>query len=546
MPPPITISMAPEHADHLLTALAGNAATALPAPPSRLGPADLAALRPAMPSADVTFGVPNTVAAIQGPPPAVRISPPASIAPMTATAILPAAPSRMQAPSGETVGQSLITPIPAASTAPHGFWNTLGHGLKLAGLAAGTAFAPEAMTVIPGTPEHRMLQQDILERDLANQLAAGKMPGEIAQSTGLGRLQQAEGGIKEQEQAEGLGTSTAASAGSAAQTAASGAQEAASKATQAQAVTHAMLLALNQAGYGPDSAPAQLVNSLKMPDFPVTGQISDQLMQNWLDYGNKLTKLADLPGGIGQMFASQAQFARSMAEQIAVLGRAQNPDRVNAQAWLMAALGGPENYQKFEAELAAKRAAATQAAGLTPVTGDNGKPTFDSKGNIMRAGGFTPAPTGQTVSAAQAADTLTHMINDNIVPLVKQASDILGPVKGRETNISALIGNPSFKAEELMAQLSALGPMIGRMYGFRSGEYANLQSSVIGLKMTPDALQGYLKGLLEHASSVKSQGGMGEWKPPQGATPFGDGKTIKGYTLPNGKFVDISGKPWKE
>lgn len=179
MPAPITISVPVEHADTALAAMGGLTPSA-PMAFHRLAAGPIALAPPPLLPQPGPMAAPTelTPASAQGPAPALPGLPPVEL-------------------SMDNNGMDK--------------WNRF---FKPALVAAGSTLLPAAMPFIPGTPQHTGLEQALrtgeAKTEAAEQYAQGQGgAGKAAQDVGLGRQQQAMGGIKEQEERGGLGTSTA-------------------------------------------------------------------------------------------------------------------------------------------------------------------------------------------------------------------------------------------------------------------------------------------------------------------------------------------------
>jgi hypothetical protein len=217
-------------------------------------------------------------------------------------------------------------------------------------------------------------------------------------------------------------------------------------------------------------------------------------------------------------------------------------------------------FVQGQGRLKGTEAAATAAQGLIPIIDPNSNQVigYAPKGGVANAtgagrqgvqdamhGGLTPAPTGLTRSGAQGAQTLEAMISNNILPALTQADQagVIGPGEGHVQDfLLHHIGDPDPAAANLAATLNAVGPMLGRMYGFRSAEYANAQEQFLNTQMTPEALRAYLQGVTAHAQTVEQQGGVRN----QGAkqTTESEGEVLGTTTKPDGIW-GMNGKNYR-
>ncbi|MGH9436527.1 MAG: hypothetical protein ACRD22_01200 [Terriglobia bacterium] len=267
---PLTLSIPVEHADSMLSALAGGLRATPPG--ASIGAAPIRALPP-------------------GP-----MSPPANLTPAGLQGPLPA-----------------MTPVHVGE-APS-LWNRF---LKPIAMAAGSSLVPEAMPFIPGTPQHIELEQEIEKRQLANELAKGEMPGQIAQQAGLGQQQVAKGGVLGQEAAGKIGTSTA--------------RQAAVKANQAalgyrleQSLTRPLLNPQPPANSGNTSLEG---NPFNLPQVISKGPITDQNVNDWMHSAENLSML----GGFVPQLNPLATLANRTAGSEELLAREQNANRVGAMS----------------------------------------------------------------------------------------------------------------------------------------------------------------------------------------------------------------------
>lgn len=169
-----------------------------------------------------------------------------------------------------------------------------------------------------------------------------------------------------------------------------------------------------------------------------------------------------------------------------------------------------------------------------------GQPISPETGNPIGTA-MPEAPTQAIRTSAQGAQTLENMINQNILPALDEASRSgeVGPMSGRVQDfLLRKVGNPDSPAAKLQATLDAVGPMLGRMYGFHSAQYAHNFSAFLNTRMTPDALKGYLQGVTEHAKTAEAaQRGYGETVHTEAPTGKSLGHTTKadGIWTMNGK-----------
>ncbi len=219
----------------------------------------------------------------------------------------------------------------------------------------------------------------------------------------------------------------------------------------------------------------------------------------------------------------------------------EQPVEPSAQGQLLL---GPQGGQLMgmESQLAGRRAAATQAQGLIPIISPETNEVigYAPKGGVAAAtgagrtgveqamaGGITPAPTTTVVGQAQMADSLQNMISENILPALDEADKAgeMGPASGRvQQFLLKKIGDPDSPAAKLQATLDAVPMMLGRMYGYRSAEYAEHLNNFMSTRMTPDALKAYLSGVTAHARTIVRQGGMGREQPAAATNLPGTGK----------------------
>jgi len=152
-----------------------------------------------------------------------------------------------------------------------------------------------------------------------------------------------------------------------------------------------------------------------------------------------------------------------------------------------------------------------QALSLSGVP--EGQPLSPETGNPIGTE-MPEAPTAAIRTSAQGAQTLQAMIKQNILPalLEAQKEGAVGIGSGRVQDfLLRKIGDPNSAAAKLQATLDAVGPMLGRMYGYHSARYAQHFNGFLNTRMTPDALKGYLTGVLEHAKTAEeAQRGYGE------------------------------------
>jgi hypothetical protein len=134
-----TVKGAPEHIDDMVTMLRGGQAQAVAGTPSMAG------LPPAPPAA--------------------------TAAPALGSGLLGVVPA---AGAIEAAGTSPLPPVSPLGQRPGPpLLSRIGHGLKIAGEIAGTAFVPRIMPWIPGTPQHNLMEQEIAEQQKSSEAERG-------------------------------------------------------------------------------------------------------------------------------------------------------------------------------------------------------------------------------------------------------------------------------------------------------------------------------------------------------------------------------------
>jgi hypothetical protein len=224
---------------------------------------------------------------------------------------------------------------------------------------------------------------------------------------------------------------------------------------------------------------------------------------------------------------------------------------------------GPQagGYIGGQTRLAGGRAGATQAQGLIPIIDPESNEVigYAPKGGVAgatgagrtgvaqaEAGGLTPKPGTTVTEQAQNAVSLQNMIEKNILPAIDTAAEAgdMGPANGRVQDfLLRHVGAPDSPAARLQATLDAVPMMLGRMYGYRSAEYAEHLNGFMNARMTPAALKAYLSGVTAHAQTIEHQGGMdkkGAAQEPQAAQPVNqlqrDGKWVN-IVVRDGEWV---------
>lgn len=157
-------------------------------------------------------------------------------------------------------------------------------------------------------------------------------------------------------------------------------------------------------------------------------------------------------------------------------------------------------------------------------------------GGAPTAGGVIPAKPGTSlIDQGYMAQGLKEMVTNNIFPAIDQAqkAGVMGPVSGRVQNfLLKRVGDPSSPAAYLQATLDAVPMMLGRIYGYRSADYAQAYNDFLNTRMTPEALRSYLNGVMAHAGTIQSLTG-----PPSG-TEGTTGGTVR-MKAPNGQVSTV-------
>lgn len=228
---------------------------------------------------------------------------------------------------------------------------------------------------------------------------------------------------------------------------------------------------------------------------------------------------------------------------------------------------GPQGDSLIGAEsnLAGSRAAQTQSQRLVPIIspqsnqvigyapmGEVASATGAGPSGMISAmsGGLTYKPGTTVIEQAQNADSLRHMIIDNIRPAIVNAARAgeIGPESGRVQDLLRHIGDPGSPAAKLWGTLEAVPMMLGRMYGYRSAEYAQAMNKLMSTRLTPEALNAYMNGILEHASTIEETGGVREegGSEPSGRAPSSTAHYAMTASGPNGVKIGSNdgGKTW--
>lgn len=127
-------------------------------------------------------------------------------------------------------------------------------------------------------------------------------------------------------------------------------------------------------------------------------------------------------------------------------------------------------------------------------------------GAPTQGGVIPPKPGTSVIDQGIMAGGVQQMIEQNIFPAIDEAAkaDEMGPVSGRVQNfLLKRVGDPSSPAAYLQATLDAVPMMLGRIYGYRSADYAREYNNFLNLKMDPDGLKAYLNGVMAHARTIQ-------------------------------------------
>ncbi len=230
---------------------------------------------------------------------------------------------------------------------------------------------------------------------------------------------------------------------------------------------------------------------------------------------------------------------------------------------------GPQAGDLIEQKgrLAGTTASAVASQGLIPIIDPttNRVIGYAPKGTVASAsgagktgvhqamqGGLTPAPTGTVIGQGQMANSLTEMIQKNIYPAIDTAAAAgdTGIFSGRvEDFLATEVGNPDSPAARLKGTLDAVPMMLGRMYGYRSAEFAEHMNNFLSTRMEPDALKAYLSGVEAHAATISGQGGMGNGAKANGignatGQQGGNEPSLGTTTKPDGVY-EMNGKHYR-
>lgn len=436
-----------------------------------------------------------------------------------------------QAALGET------EPLPSK---PRSLFGKIAHGFETAGkdiaIGAGTMFAPGAMMMIPGTPEHDLLMQKVGRENLLAQGQASEFNAEAQRNQELAKQLAT---LTPAEKAEyfakaGLENAQGNYIGGP-QTQRTQAQ---TDLTNIQSGLANWKLNFLQNYAGANSIDPTVFDIPKLPD-PSDPNYAQELTDGMNQLEHNIAILQRGAAGDPQAFAPALRSLQSAAYIFRSELTPSNPNKVSASPADQYGVIGPPpgpgaspaeqlNYINNLHRYWASKAAITQGAKTANETRTERvwNPATGSVElvNVPAGPGVAALPPGTFVMpTGQAASRLYQALGSQslIAPLIQAVTnlpeDVLGPTGGSAQRLARWIGGGSPEARMFNAQIKSWAAMQPGLHGFRGLDAAKFFEKMLGPQLTRASMIAAIEGISAATFAMQAAAAGGELPPQVGA-----------------------------